>query len=99
MTVLTVANVYGSGSVALQVTQVNADHLRDWAIRMEKTVNDLVAMVTRHESTINLQHTQLKALDAVLSQAKDFMEYVAKAHPVVAIEYHLAREASERLTK
>ena len=99
MTVLTVSNVYGSSSVALPVTQINADQLRDWAIRMEKTVNDLVIMVTRHESTINLQETQIRTLDAVLNQAKAFMEYVEKAHPRVLIEYHLACAAAERLTK
>ena len=98
MTVLTVANVYGSGSVTRPITQIDADHLHDWALRMEKTVNDLVTMVTRHESTINLQQTQLKTLDAVLTQAKAFMEYVEKAHPLVIVEYHLACAAAERLT-
>lgn len=99
MTVVTVANVYGSSSVVPLVAQVDPSQLRDWTARMEKTVNDLATMVTRHESTINLQHAQMKFIEVSYKEQKDFMEYVKNAHPAVAAEYYLIRKVSERLTK
>lgn len=89
---LTVEKDYSSDNL-----KISTSNLQQWASQVTGSVNQINANQKDHDFQIGEIVKRVAALETFSMNAKDFLEWIAGAHPEMLKEYAENREASKRL--